>query len=886
MEEWVVPEEQRGQDEIYTVENDYGSISYQFADSVLYVTENIQEQYLVRVEADSILYFSDQMPSEWRPYVGMKLAAGISHMLPYGLNNRVLSVGTTGGFIKVVTTRINLKEVYKHLRYCFDGFASAPDIDSEQVDSIDLEDYGFQMLIDPVTGDTIITDWNDYDISRGTRPAYARRRSLRQTRAKDKLEEEEIGEDNIKSSSLFDISLDSRDLGTYKDTKSYMSAIKKGFVSLVKQAAVAASKSSKNGEVYAALRFKSMHYTQFHALKDEDAGIEDEWTDTWSDWELALEAGYDYKKAGGQMDPEVDGNLGSPIYGFSDMVKSIAGKTGGTFGRAISPVKMQKKRFSYIKVRIPLTTTPVPFAIIFEGSITPTFEFNGSICVSGKYTTDKVRNGSHVVKAKDPKNNVVEKYEDKVIEKGHFTAPTPMVNGSYKVGVRGRVAGGFEVGGAVGMTVGANVEGYFEGNATFKVAMKEGTKYEDGTSKKYLTWYDISGTPFQFYVDIYGDITVFVAPLGIPLWDKQVAKFMTKRIVNEIPETTTGIKYKGGDSSFGAQLGQNYEDSSWDGVGDITGWFVPYNSKSLLAALMGSSKYYPAMKLYVGDIKDNKWIWLRRAGGELYLPSSQWRTIENGESYYFREITNLSILQKIAGKKEFNYAYAVPAFVSFQSDNLLHTDANFDQKVVESEIKELVEFKNEAVMIDMARPNIQTLDAQHLESMDVSGSLDNGTYLSNEGNNPGVQKASKTSQAYVRQYFFYTSVQVTGGSFMKGWGLTVYVLSPKKKRLMKKVIPVNKLRSGRYTFLFSFFSDWVPVETANEEDHIEHLYFRVTPYWEVEAEGERATLQAEDSKSTKNYPIDYFKDNKADYWSQIKKNKGLYGESDNIILTQ
>ena len=80
MEEWAIPEEQRGQGEIYTEENDYGSISYQFADSVLYVTENIQEQYLVRVEEDSILYFSDQIPEEWRPYVGQKMAAGISHL--------------------------------------------------------------------------------------------------------------------------------------------------------------------------------------------------------------------------------------------------------------------------------------------------------------------------------------------------------------------------------------------------------------------------------------------------------------------------------------------------------------------------------------------------------------------------------------------------------------------------------------------------------------------------------------------------------------------------------------------------------------------------------------------------------------------------------------
>ena len=92
MEEYYVPEEERGMDEIYTESNEYGTVSYQFADSVLNVTENIQEKYLVRVESDSILYFSDQIPQQWRPYVGMKLASHITHELPWGLNHKVTEV--------------------------------------------------------------------------------------------------------------------------------------------------------------------------------------------------------------------------------------------------------------------------------------------------------------------------------------------------------------------------------------------------------------------------------------------------------------------------------------------------------------------------------------------------------------------------------------------------------------------------------------------------------------------------------------------------------------------------------------------------------------------------------------------------------------------------
>ncbi len=880
MEEWAIPEEQRGQGEIYTEENEYGRISYEFADSVLYVTENIQEQYLVRVEADSILYFSDQMPEEWRPYVGQKMAAGISHLLPYGLNSRVISVVNYGGFIKAVTTRVNLETVYKHLKYSFDGYASAPDIDPDQIDSIDLEDYGFQMQIDPETGDTTITDWNDYDISKGIRPAYARRRSLRHTRADD-IPEEKIGKDNIKSNTLIELSLDTRasDIGKYKETNGYMSAIKKVFVEKLVAEVTKASKNSKNGEVYAAFRIKSTHFSKFHALKDTDAGVEEEWTDTWSEWDFAVETGYDYKREGGKMDPAVDDRLGVPMFGFSDMVKSISARNAAS--KPMNPVAMQKKRFSYVKVRIPISAVPVAFAIIVEGNITPTFELNGCISVSSKYTSDVVRTGSRVVKGQAP-----EKFEDKVVKEGSFTAPSVLINGSYKVGLKGRIAAGFEVGGTAGVTIGANIEGYFEGNASFKIAVKEGTSNMNGEPKQYVTWHDFSGTPFKFYVDVYGDVTVFVAPLGIPVWEKQVVKFLTKRLINKIPESTTGIRFKGGDSSFGAELGKEYEGSEYESIGTIYGWYVPYNSLSPFFALMGSSKFYPAMKLYVGDIKDDKWMWMKRAHNEkieTFLPSSQWRLIENHETYYFREYTYWQKLDNLAGKKA-GYIYLVPTFVSFSSDDILHTDCNFDDQLVKDAIDEVIEIKESAVMIDVAKPLIETVSAKHLESRDMDGTISHGTYISKDKG--GVQNASQGSQAAVRQYFFYATVKVQGGSYMKGWGLTVYVLSPNKKWLMKKIIPVNKLRSGRYTFLFSFFSDWAPQSMANEEgDNTSKLYFCVTPYWEMELEGEVMTYNATDRKSTKSYPIEYFLENNSNYWDNIKKNKGIFGESDNIILT-
>jgi hypothetical protein len=236
MEDWVTPEEDRGKDEPYTVESEYGTITYQFADSVLYVTDKVQEDYIVRVEHDSILYFNGNIPGKYRPYVGMKLATGCSHLLPYGLNHRVLSVEDVGGILKVVATKVSTDEVYEHLSYCIDADLVTANLDG--LTEEELLDYGYELTVNEA-GDTIIMDWNEYDVDKGLRPAGAKRRSLkRYTRADedndftdekdekkgDGLEEEnseEGAKDNAdegtKKSELIDFFIDTRGVGGLVD---------------------------------------------------------------------------------------------------------------------------------------------------------------------------------------------------------------------------------------------------------------------------------------------------------------------------------------------------------------------------------------------------------------------------------------------------------------------------------------------------------------------------------------------------------------------------------------------------------------------------------------------------------------------------------------------
>ena len=189
MEEYIVPEEDRGQGELYTQQEEFGTISYQFKDSVLSVTDNIQEKYLVRVESDSILYFSDQIPQQWRPYVGMKLASHITHALPWGLNHKVIAVENLGGILKVTATKVSSDEIYEDLKIYLDAPVGTPDLSG--LTEEELKDYGYELMIDPETGDSVIMDWNDYDVARGVRPAGAKRKSLKRYLARTRGDDDE-----------------------------------------------------------------------------------------------------------------------------------------------------------------------------------------------------------------------------------------------------------------------------------------------------------------------------------------------------------------------------------------------------------------------------------------------------------------------------------------------------------------------------------------------------------------------------------------------------------------------------------------------------------------------------------------------------------------------
>ena len=115
LDEDNTPQEEKGYDAPVHIKTDTLEMTYQFNEGVKQLTKNVQ-QYLEKVEADTILYFNTGTPHDYLPLPGGYVCAELSEKLPTGLMGYVLSVQNEDGYIRVVTTAAGLKEIFKVLR--------------------------------------------------------------------------------------------------------------------------------------------------------------------------------------------------------------------------------------------------------------------------------------------------------------------------------------------------------------------------------------------------------------------------------------------------------------------------------------------------------------------------------------------------------------------------------------------------------------------------------------------------------------------------------------------------------------------------------------------------------------------------------------------------
>lgn len=163
MDEWVEKEEDKGYGEVETIENDYYTLNYEYKKNTRSLTEDIQK-YIAQIEADSIFYFMDNIPSEWLPTAGGQVVANCCERFPMGYMGKVLSVEKANGLYKVVTTDATLQDCFEEFDFEFASAIETADPEDQVADTVAGVRQKFtRASADGKSEEVVIRDWTMFN---------------------------------------------------------------------------------------------------------------------------------------------------------------------------------------------------------------------------------------------------------------------------------------------------------------------------------------------------------------------------------------------------------------------------------------------------------------------------------------------------------------------------------------------------------------------------------------------------------------------------------------------------------------------------------------------------------------------------------------------------
>ena len=785
-EEWVIPEEEKGFDEPVTVENEFGTVTYQFQDDVVYVTKNLQD-YLIRVEDDSILYFSSTMPRQYQPKEGMKLATGCARKLPHGLNHRVLSVENEGGILRVATTRTDIDDVYKVLKYEIDAYVSTPDI--SELDELDLA------LSDIEMEDSVATYWGIAD------PLPEEQKRQIRTRAGDDdeyVESNKLVDNNFLENVLFDFTFNSTNLIEFGSS---LGPIFDAFLGSYERF------SSPFLELpvkpFVEVSLKHTKYQKVHMAQDKEIKYEENYTDSWAETEVDALLGLEFEKAMGEKD---DGQLDNEFYGtvmglFSMRDTPEDYKIRNAFKNGA--IKTGSKAIEGLKWRFPFMVGPVPCAFLLAFKVTPEISMQGAFQISTTLVEPKVRNGYLV------KNGEKKVWDNEKLEDGaHFEPRGIGLSGEFKAGITATISAGFEVAATLGTTINANGELAFEAQGSVMKGSEDGKAF-DGN--------------FVVYADLWADWQVYVKPFGFDLWEETLWESprasLFKLSYKNYPELGDIHASRPKILTEGDYASQYLYQADYDITSlGLDNPLLPFTIK----------KYMPGMRVYFGPIDNGNYkemdLQMENISG--FYTFADRPKIDKGKKYAFSYIGEYP--------DDVDQIYYVPYVYNIDEDKYyygLDNSLSWEKRLKEC-IDDEVVLDDDGRVVEVGRPSIKTYRHQQVYggTTPTSKSHETNGYinLTDKSGDSGGQ--SLVDPSSLREYKIYTVVDVTNGSRMREWGLKFYVFdNDGKKKLMRRKIPVNIPKSGRYTFIISFLTNWsLPPISYKEEPH---LYVRAQPYF-------------------------------------------------------
>lgn len=87
---------------------------YQYQESTIVLTDEVQE-FVERVENDTVVYFSKETPKVVLPDVGNCITSTVTDKFPQGIGTQVIERTQEGGLYRCVTTKTPLKNIFKEL---------------------------------------------------------------------------------------------------------------------------------------------------------------------------------------------------------------------------------------------------------------------------------------------------------------------------------------------------------------------------------------------------------------------------------------------------------------------------------------------------------------------------------------------------------------------------------------------------------------------------------------------------------------------------------------------------------------------------------------------------------------------------------------------------
>lgn len=568
MEEWLdepatgeVPEEKRGVDAPYTETiPDVITVTYKYNPGVRPVTTK-HRGYLAHIEADTIIYFYDNMPKDLLPLEGEYLAAGITPQFPNGLNHRVLAVSHEGGLYKVVTTFATVNEVYDDLVYELD-LAYNPSLNDymEVEDTTEIE-YSNGTESEPI----VVVDWSIYNKVKGLTEEDIKFIKRSNTRSIIHSEPQIItrGGSNQQDTTstwgvtfrLFDYNLDDE---AGKNKYNWFAKIFEK--PLVAMAEKNKSRLPNNSSIYCELSYYNTTIIRGYSMVDKDAEYDKTYTETTEKQKFGIALGVDLGQRFSLGSDAEDGNIAKSAWDKANKMipKSKQYMDALAVCQNLHKMNQSKSRLKDIEIPIKIGAA-VPVEMVFKFGFDVEFKFNGNVAAYHESGTVKKEGYEYNKGKKEPiqeKRTLPDEFS--IVGSGSLSFSL-IPNAS--VGIR-FVAGDDDVG-ALGCEIGA--DGVYKViEATAEIGTTEnltGSIYTDANIKSSFT--------INPYISFYASL------FGWDLWSQKIAFdkswtffSLSERVnpelyVSEVPGTMNvgnflvSLDYGYGVRTMGAGLGND-----------------------------------------------------------------------------------------------------------------------------------------------------------------------------------------------------------------------------------------------------------------------------------------------------------------------------------------